>query len=40
VTLLFADIESSTRLLEELGRDDYVAALSEHGRRTVRQAER
>jgi DNA-binding NarL/FixJ family response regulator len=36
VTLLFTDIEGSTRLLQELG-DDYPAALEEH-RRAVRVA--
>jgi DNA-binding NarL/FixJ family response regulator len=36
VTLLFTDIEGSTRLLQELG-DDYPAALEEH-RRAVRTA--
>jgi class 3 adenylate cyclase len=37
VTLLFTDIEGSTRLLQELGRERYVRALSEH-RRLLRQA--
>jgi predicted ATPase/class 3 adenylate cyclase len=37
VTLLFTDIESSTRLLQELGRDGYVRALSDH-RRLLRAA--
>ena len=32
VTLLFTDVEGSTRLLHELG-DDYGAALHEHRRR-------
>jgi class 3 adenylate cyclase len=36
VTLLFTDIEESTRLLQELN-DRYVGALSEH-RRVVREA--
>ena len=30
VTLLFTDIEGSTRLLQELGREQYVRALSAH----------
>src|SRR2546429_6964982 len=30
VTLLFTDIEGSTRLIEELGEDGYVEALAEH----------
>ena len=30
VTLLFTDIEGSTRLLQELGRDRYVEALRTH----------
>jgi predicted ATPase/class 3 adenylate cyclase len=37
VTLLFTDIEGSTRLLQELGREDYGEALIEH-RRLLRQA--
>ena len=37
VTLLFTDIEGSTRLLHELGRDRYVRALTEH-RRLLREA--
>jgi predicted ATPase/class 3 adenylate cyclase len=37
VTLLFTDIEGSTRLLQELGRDRYVRALEQH-RRLLRQA--
>ena len=37
VTLVFTDIEGSTRLLEQLGTDGYRAALAEH-RRIVRQA--
>jgi len=37
VTLVFTDIEGSTRLLEELGTDGYRAALAEH-RRVVRDA--
>src|SRR5438552_3108443 len=30
VTLLFTDIEGSTRLIKELGEDGYVQALAEH----------
>ena len=37
VTLLFTDIEGSTRMLQELGREAYVRALSEH-RRLLREA--
>ena len=37
VTFLFTDIEGSTRLLEELGRDRYVRALNDH-RRLLRDA--
>ncbi len=37
VTLLFTDIEGSTRLIEELGEDGYVHALAEH-RRLLRSA--
>jgi predicted ATPase/class 3 adenylate cyclase len=37
VTLLFTDIEGSTRLLQELGSDRYVRALEDH-RRLLRQA--
>ena len=37
VTLVFSDIEGSTRLLEELGMDAYREALAEH-RRIVREA--
>jgi predicted ATPase/class 3 adenylate cyclase len=37
VTLVFTDIEGSTRLLEELGAEAYRAALAEH-RRVVREA--
>src|SRR4051812_3738283 len=37
VTLLFTDIEGSTRLLRELGTDAYADALAEH-RRVVRDA--
>ena len=37
VTLVFTDVEGSTRLLEELGTDDYRGALAEH-RRVVREA--
>jgi predicted ATPase/class 3 adenylate cyclase len=37
VTLLFTDIEGSTRLLQELGRERYVRALEQH-RRLLREA--
>jgi class 3 adenylate cyclase len=37
VTLVFTDVEGSTRLLEELGADAYREALGEH-RRVVRDA--
>jgi predicted ATPase/class 3 adenylate cyclase len=37
VTLLFTDIEASTRLLQELGRESYIHALEEH-RRLLREA--
>ena len=37
VTLVFTDVEGSTRLLEELGTDTYRRALAEH-RRVVREA--
>src|SRR6266568_4854705 len=37
VTFLFTDIEGSTRLLEELGAEDYANALAEH-RRVLREA--
>ncbi len=37
VTFLFTDIEGSTRLLHELGAEDYAEALSEH-RRLIRAA--
>jgi predicted ATPase len=37
VTFLFSDIESSTRLLDELGAQAYAAALAEH-RRVMRNA--
>jgi predicted ATPase len=37
VTLVFTDIEGSTRLLRELGAERYAAALREH-RRVVREA--
>src|SRR5213595_6583 len=37
VTLLFTDIEGSTRLLQQLGRERYVSALSVH-RRLLREA--
>lgn len=37
VTLVFTDIEGSTRLLEEIGVEPYRAALAEH-RRVVRKA--
>jgi class 3 adenylate cyclase len=32
VTLLFTDIEGSTRLLHELGAADYAEALADHRR--------
>src|SRR5215210_6309338 len=37
VTFLFTDIEGSTRLLQQLGRERYVRALSEH-RQLLREA--
>jgi class 3 adenylate cyclase len=37
VTVLLTDIEGSTRLIEELGEDRYVAALAEH-RQVLREA--
>jgi len=37
VTFLFTDVEGSTKLLHELGADDYARALGEH-RRIVREA--
>ena len=37
VTFLFTDVEGSTRLLQELGAEDYAEALAEH-RRIVREA--
>jgi predicted ATPase/class 3 adenylate cyclase len=37
VTLLFTDIEGSTRLLQQLGRDRYVSALEAH-RRLLRES--
>ena len=37
VTLLFTDVEGSTRLLDELGADAYAVELQEH-RRRVRDA--
>ncbi len=37
VTLVFTDVEGSTKLLEDLGTDAYRAALGEH-RRVVREA--
>jgi predicted ATPase/class 3 adenylate cyclase len=37
VTFLFTDVEGSTRLLDELGAEDYAAALAEH-RRLIRDA--
>ena len=37
VTLVFTDVEGSTRLLEELSTDAYRGALTEH-RRVVRDA--
>ena len=37
VTLLFTDIEGSTRLLQELGAERFADALAEH-RRVIREA--
>jgi predicted ATPase len=37
VTFLFTDVEGSTKLLHELGAEDYAQALAEH-RRVVREA--
>ena len=37
ITLLFTDIEGSTRMLQELGREAYVRALTEH-RTLLREA--
>src|SRR5437660_2273373 len=37
VTFLFTDVEGSTRLLHEVGADEYADALAEH-RRILRQA--
>jgi predicted ATPase/class 3 adenylate cyclase len=37
VTFLFTDVEGSTRLLHELGAEEYAAALAEH-RRAIRDA--
>src|SRR6266496_1101383 len=37
VTFLFTDVEGSTKLLHELGAEDYSRALSEH-RRVLREA--
>src|SRR5436309_201420 len=37
VTFLFTDVEGSTRLLHELGAEDYAEALAEH-RRILREA--
>src|SRR5213080_4001566 len=37
VTMLFTDIEGSTRLLQQVGRADYVEALEAH-RRLLREA--
>ncbi len=37
VTFLFTDVEGSTRLLHELGAEDYAEALAEH-RRVLREA--
>jgi class 3 adenylate cyclase len=37
VTLVFTDIDGSTRLLHELGQDAYLKALAAH-RRIVREA--
>ena len=40
VTFLFTDVEGSTRLLHELGADDYAEALAEHRRSSARRARR
>jgi class 3 adenylate cyclase len=37
VTFLFTDVEGSTRLLHELGAEEYASALAEH-RRVLRRA--
>src|SRR5687767_1771368 len=37
ITFLFTDVEGSTRLLHELGAEQYAQALAEH-RRVLRQA--
>jgi class 3 adenylate cyclase len=37
VTFLFTDVEGSTKLLHELGADDYARALAQH-RRLLREA--
>jgi predicted ATPase len=37
VTFLFTDVEGSTKLLHELGAEEYAAALAEH-RRVIREA--
>jgi class 3 adenylate cyclase len=37
VTFLFTDVEGSTKLLRELGAEEYAQVLSEH-RRIVREA--
>jgi len=37
VTFLFTDVEGSTRLLHELGAEEYAAALAEH-RQVIRRA--
>jgi class 3 adenylate cyclase len=37
VTFLFTDVEGSTKLLHELGAEEYAQALTEH-RRIVREA--
>jgi len=37
VTFLFTDVEGSTRLLHELGAEQYAEALAEH-RRVIREA--
>ena len=37
VTFLFTDVEGSTKLLDELGAEDYAQALAEH-RRIVRES--
>ena len=37
VTFLFTDVEGSTKLLHELGAEEYAEALAEH-RRVIREA--